>query len=72
MRCDAVFPILGEAATAVEPGDGPLDDPAFRFDDKAVGTIRAFDDLDRRAAHRFGSTVSEDRSRIGAVGEQFA
>src|SRR6185437_299583 len=68
----AVFPVLGKAAASVEPGDGPLNDPAFGFDDKAFGTIRAFDNLDRQAAHRFGGAVSEDRSGIGAVGEQFA
>ena len=68
----AVFPVLGKAAASVEPGDGPLNDPAFGFDDKAFGTIRAFDNLDHQAAHRFVGAVPEDRSGIGAVGEQFA
>jgi hypothetical protein len=66
----AVLPVLGETAAAIEPGDGAFDNPAFGFDDKAFGVVRAFDDLDDHAAHRVGGTVSEDRSRIGAVGEQ--
>jgi hypothetical protein len=68
----AVFPVLGEPAAAVQPGDGALDDPAFGFDDEAFGTITPFDDLDCQAAHRFGNTVLEDRSCIGAVGKQLA
>ena len=67
----AIFPVLGEPTTAVEPGDGALNDPALGFDDKAFGVVSAFDDLDHRAAHRFGGAVVEDRSCVCAVGEQF-
>jgi hypothetical protein len=68
----AVFPVLGEPSAAVEPGNGTLNDPTFGFDDKAFGSIRAFDDLDLQATHRGGGTVVEDRACIGAVSEQFA
>ena len=68
----AVFPVLGEPAAAVEPGDGALNDPALGFDDKALGAISAFDNLDYQTAHRVRGALSEDRSRIGAVGEQLA
>ena len=68
----AVLPIFGEPPAAVQPGDGALDDPAPGFDDKALGTIRAFDDLDRQAAHRCGGAIEEDRPCVGTVGEQLA
>ena len=66
----AVLPVLGEPATAVEPADGTLDDPALGFDDEAFGVIGAFDDLDHQAGHGGGGAILEDRSGIGAVGEQ--
>jgi len=68
----AVFPVLGEPATTVEPSNGALHDPALGLDDEAFGAIAAFDDFDQQAAHRFGDAVLEDRSSIGAVGEQLA
>jgi hypothetical protein len=40
-----VLEILGEAPTAIEPGDGALDDPALRQELEAR-TIAAFDDLE--------------------------
>jgi hypothetical protein len=67
-----VFPVLGESATAVEPGDGTLHDPALGFHNEAFRAIAAFDDFDQQAAHRFGGAVLEGRSSIGAVGEQLA
>jgi len=68
----AVFPVLGEAAAAIEPGDGALDDPTLGFDHKASGVISAFEDLDPKTGHCFGDTVAEDRPRVDAVGEQLA
>ena len=68
----AVFPVLGEPTAAIKPGDGALNDPPLGFDDKALRVISAFDDLDRQAVHRGGGTVVEDRSCIGALGEQLA
>ena len=67
-----ILPVFGEPAAAVEPGDGALNDPALGFDDKALGAISAFDNLDYQTAHRFRGALSEDRSRIGAVSEQLA
>lgn len=40
-----VFKILGETATAIEPGEGPLDDPASRQNFEPLGLVRAFDDF---------------------------
>ena len=68
----AVLPILGEAATSIEPADGTLNDPALRLDDEALGVLASLYDLDRQAPHRLGGAGLEDRSRIGAVGEQLA
>src|ERR1019366_6763132 len=34
-----IFPVLGEPATAAEPGEGSFDDPAFWQDDEAFGLI---------------------------------
>ena len=68
----AIFPVLGEPAASVEPGDRAFDDPSLGFDDKAFGVISAFDDFDHQAADRIGGAVLEDRSSVGAVGEQFA
>jgi len=68
----AAFPVLGEAAAAIEPGDGAFDNPSLWLNNKALGIIRAFDDLDHEAARRLGQAISEDRSRIGAIGEQLA
>jgi hypothetical protein len=68
----AVFPVAGQTSASVEPGDGPLDDPALGFDNEALGVLTPFDDFNRQALHRLGSTRLEDRSCIGAVGEQLA
>jgi len=67
-----VFPILGEPTTAIEPGDGTLDNPALGLDDEAFGVISALDDLHGQATHRAGGTVLEQWSGVGAVGEQLA
>ena len=68
----AVFPVLGQPAAAVEPSNGPLDDPALGLDHKTLGTCRGLDDLDRQIGHRFGSAVVEDGSGVSAIGEQLA
>jgi hypothetical protein len=66
----AVLPIPGEPATTTEPADGALNDPAHGFDDETLCAIAASDDIDRQAWHDVGDPVLEDRSGIGAVGEQ--
>jgi hypothetical protein len=68
----AIFPILGETTTAVEPSDAALDDPTLRFDDEAIDAVVTFDYLDRQGGHDAGDAVAEDRPRVGAVCEQLA
>jgi hypothetical protein len=68
----AVFPVPGEPSAPVKPCDGSLDDPALGFNDEALGVFTTFDDFDRQAVHYLSSTSLEDRSCIGAVGEQLA
>ena len=68
----AIFPILGETTTAVEPSDATLDDPTLRFDDEAFDTVVTFDDLNRQGGHHAGDAVAEDRPGVGAVCEQLA
>jgi len=68
----AVFPILGEAATSIEPADGALDDPALRLDDKALRVVATPDDLGHEVGHDICDAVGEDRPDIGAVREQLA
>ena len=68
----AVLPILGEAATSIEPADGTLDNPALRLDDKTFGVIASPDDLGHEVGHYIGDPVGEDRTGIRAVGKQLA
>jgi hypothetical protein len=68
----AVLPILGEAATSIEPADGTLDDPALRLDDKALCIVATPDDLGHEVRHDIDDAVGEDRPGIGAVREQRA
>ena len=68
----AVLPILGEAATSIEPADSTLDDPALRLDDKALRVVATADDLGHEVRHDIGDAVGEDRPGIGAVREQLA
>ena len=68
----AVLPILGEAATSIEPADGTFDDPALRLDDKTFGVVATPDYLGHEVGHDIGDTVGEDWPGIGAVREQLA
>jgi hypothetical protein len=68
----AVLPILGEPATATEPTNGPLNNPAQRFNDEALGMIGASDNFDHQVWHGVGDSVLEDRPGVSAVGEQLA
>ena len=68
----AILPILGEATTAVEPGDCGFDDPAFGFNDEAFDMVAPLDDFDQQTLQGRGGTKLEDWPRVGAVGEQLA
>ena len=68
----AVLPILGKPATATEPANGPLDNPAQGFNDEALGMIGTSDNFDHQVWHGVGDTMVEDRPRVSAVGEQLA
>ena len=68
----AVFPILGESATATEPANGPLNNPAQGFNDEALGMIGTSDNFDHQVWHDVGDTMLEDRPRVSAAGEQLA
>ena len=57
----AVLPILGEAATSIEPADGTLNNPALRLDDKALRVVATPDDFGDEVRHDFGDAVGEDR-----------
>jgi hypothetical protein len=68
----AIFPVLGETATAIEPAYGALDDPTLRFDDEAFCVIATFDNVDCQGRHDAGNAIEEDRPGIGAIREQLA
>ena len=62
-----IFPVLGEPAASVQPGDGPLDDPSFGQHNECVQFI-AFDDLDNPFA-TLGRCQRSARSPITGIGE---
>ena len=68
----AVLPIFGKPATATEPANGSLDNPAQGFNDEALGMVGTSDDFDHQVRHGVGYTMLEDRPRVSAVGEQLA
>ena len=68
----AVLPILGEAATSIEPADGTLNNPALWLNDKALRVVATPDDLGHEVGHGMSDAVGEDRPSIGAVREQLA
>jgi len=65
-----VLPVLGQAAAAIEPGDGALDNPAAGEGDETGEAIRSFDDLSFEMRQDGGQGSMKDWSLVGAVGEQ--
>ena len=65
-----VLKILGESAASVEPGECPLDDPAFGQDFETLGLIGALDDFHLDLRQHFGEGLLKLRSLIAAVGKE--
>ncbi len=65
-----IFPVLGEAAATVEPGNRAFDDPTLGKPHESLGMIGSFDDYGFEAGEDLGERVAEDRPLIGAVGKQ--
>ena len=63
-----VFPVLGQSAAAVEPGDGAFDHPTPGLDDEALHPIGSLDDLGLEIGQDAGQGAVKDRPLIGAVG----
>jgi hypothetical protein len=65
-----IFPVLGEATAAVEPGDRAFDDPTLGQLYEPLGLRGTFDDFGFGTGQDFGERVAEDWPLIGAVREQ--
>src|SRR3984893_2603506 len=65
-----IFEILGQAATAIEPREGALDNPASRQKLKPFGVIGAFDDFDFEVRQKFGRSLLKDWPLISAVSKE--
>ena len=65
-----VFPVFGESAAAIEPGDGTLNNPTLGQHDKALDKIGSFDDFGFEMGQDGGQRDAKDRPLVGAVGEQ--
>src|SRR6266850_1526192 len=63
--------ILRQAAVAIEPSQGPFDDPAPRQQLKADSVRGAFDDLDGPLAE-FGESFGQVGAVVDTVGEEMA
>src|SRR5882724_2685168 len=63
--------ILRQAAVAIEPSQGPFDDPAPRQQLKADSVSGAFDDLDGPLAE-FGESFGQVGAVVDTVGEEMA
>ncbi len=67
-----VLPVLGQAATSVEPGEGAFDHPSAWQHDEAFGCVRPLDDLHLEFGHDLGNPVLEHRTLVTGVGEDLA
>lgn len=66
-----IFPVFGQSAAAVDPGDGAFDNPTLGQHDEALDPIGSLDDLGLEMGQDAGQGAVKDRPFIGAVGEQF-
>jgi hypothetical protein len=66
----AVFPILGQSSAAVQPRNCPFNNPTLGQFHEPLDLIGSLDDLDFKTRHYFAKRISENRSLIGAIGEQ--
>lgn len=64
----AAFPILGQSSASPKPGEGALDDPAFRQDDEAVCRIGSLDDLEVHLPQNGPQSGLESGALISAIG----
>ncbi len=67
----ALHEVLGEAAVAVQPGEGSLDDLAAGQEDEAFGLVGPLDDLDSPFADP-AQRLPELVSGIAAIGKDMA
>jgi hypothetical protein len=68
---DGRFEVFGEAAIAIEPGDGALDDPSSRQRLAALGGVGAPDDVEGPGA-KLSEGLAKLAAGIAAVGEDMA
>lgn len=59
--------VTGEAAASADPGEGSLDHPSFGQDNKSLGDVGSFDDLDLPCTCSCGSGTNA-RPLIAAIG----
>ena len=62
-----VLEVPGEAAASADPCEGSFDHPSLGQDDKSLGDVGSFDDLDLPGAGSGGSGANA-RSLIAAIG----
>ena len=62
------FPILRQPSAAIEPGDGPFNDPSPGQDKEALRLIRSLDNLEIDAAHHPTQAIAKLWPLIAAVG----
>lgn len=62
---------LAKPAFAVDPSEGPLDDPAARQQHEALGNVRPLDDVDRPVAE-WHERLLVFFARIATIGEDVA
>src|SRR3984893_18205745 len=65
-----IFPVLGEAAAAIEPSNRAFYDPTLGKLYETLGAVGSFDDFGFEIGQDFGEPVGKNWTLIGAVGKQ--